>query len=115
MTQQSSDSLFWRIVRGAGRLAALLIGFGVFAMVFTFLFAAMAVLHLTKPFVYYPLAAAVAGGVIFGGYFASAGAWSDAGSAFLVAVIGGAVLAVYGVVAETLDPEFFRPRWPWRS
>ncbi len=114
MISPSSDSLLWRIVRQAGRFAALLIGFIVFVLVFTLLFSAVAVLHLTRPFVYYPLAAGVLGGVVFGGYFAYAGSWSDAGSAFLLAVICGAILAVYSFVAEKLDPDFFQPRLPWR-
>ena len=117
MTDRGSSSPVHRPAKLAGWLAAFLIGVAIFVPLYVLWIAAVVLLRVTKPFIYYPLALGTVGGVIFGGYFAFVRAWSDAGEAILVALVGGAVLAAYSALAERLDPEFLRPPnlppWWW--
>lgn len=79
-----------------------------------FLGFAVAILTLTRGFLFYPLALVSIGGMTSAGVFAWGSQWRDAGSALFVALAASALLAAYGFIALKLNPRFFeRDRFPW--
>jgi len=78
---------------------------------------AVVVLHLTKPFILYPLVLLVLGGAGAAVAFGFMHQWRDVGQAVMLATGAWLALMVYHAIASRLDPNFFDrtplPPWWW--
>jgi hypothetical protein len=117
MTDRGSSRPLRRLARMTRQLALFVFRVVLTAFLWVLWTVAVLVLHVSRPFVSYPLMFAAMGAAGAAVWFGFTGAWTDAAQAALVVVVVGGLLTAYGTFAERLDPDFFRskpyPPWWW--